>query len=388
MPARAARARGRGRADAARSSRRCSPRSATRRSTSADWMWEPKLDGYRVLAFIDAGRRAAALAARPRARRRTFRSSSPSSRKQAVDGMILDGEIVAFDADGRPSFNALQNRAQLKTEREIAAADQRRRSCSTASTCCISRASTCAARRTRDRRRYLTQCLLPSPLVQLVHASDDGVALARGRARERLRRRGRQAQGQPLRARQALGVLAQGQADAERGVRGRRLHAGQGRARAARRAARRLLGRAASCATRRTSAPASTTARSPTCRARLEPLQRETCPFAEKPELQRADDLGRAEARRRSEIPELDRRRPSARAGVPAPARRHRPRRSVRRAKPGDAGGDASCAPAATIDDVVAQLDDARRRRSRSRSARTRSGSRTSIACTGRRTRR
>ena len=29
----------------------------------------------------------------------------------------------------------------------------------------------------RDRRRYLAQCLLPSPLVQLVHAADDGVAL-------------------------------------------------------------------------------------------------------------------------------------------------------------------------------------------------------------------
>ena len=28
-----------------------------------------------------------------------------------------------------------------------------------------------------DRRRYLAQCLMPSTLVQLVHASDDGVAL-------------------------------------------------------------------------------------------------------------------------------------------------------------------------------------------------------------------
>ena len=33
------------------------------------------------------------------------------------------------------------------------------------------------ARAVRDRRRYLAQCLLPSPLVQLVHAHDDGVAL-------------------------------------------------------------------------------------------------------------------------------------------------------------------------------------------------------------------
>src|SRR5258706_195007 len=30
----------------------------------------------------------------------------------------------------------------------------------------------------RDRRRYLAQCLLPTPLVQLVHAQEDGVALA------------------------------------------------------------------------------------------------------------------------------------------------------------------------------------------------------------------
>src|SRR5207302_1790445 len=29
----------------------------------------------------------------------------------------------------------------------------------------------------RDRRRYLAQCLLPSPLVQLVHASEDGMEL-------------------------------------------------------------------------------------------------------------------------------------------------------------------------------------------------------------------
>ena len=38
--------------------------------------------------------------------------------------MILDGELVAFDANGKPSFGALQDRAELKTEREIAAADK------------------------------------------------------------------------------------------------------------------------------------------------------------------------------------------------------------------------------------------------------------------------
>ena len=77
---------------------------------------------------------------------------------------------------GRPSFNALQNRAQLKTEREIAAA--------TARTLCVLcfdllhfAGVNLRKRAVRDRRRYLAQCLLPSPLVQLVHASEDGVAL-------------------------------------------------------------------------------------------------------------------------------------------------------------------------------------------------------------------
>ncbi len=66
---------------------------------------------------------------------------------------------------------------------------------------------------------------------------------AGGGARERVRRRRRQAQGQPLRDRPALDVVGQGQADAKRGLRHRRLHAGQGLAHLARRDPRRLLGR-------------------------------------------------------------------------------------------------------------------------------------------------
>jgi bifunctional non-homologous end joining protein LigD len=141
-----------------------------------DWMWEPKLDGYRVLAFV--GERGVTL----RSRRNldltfAFPRLAAELGEQAVRGMILDGEIVAFDADGKPSFNALQNRVQLKTAREIAAADQS----GPAVFYCFDLLHFAGVDLRgvpyRDRRRYLAQCLLPSTLVRLVHAVDDGVRL-------------------------------------------------------------------------------------------------------------------------------------------------------------------------------------------------------------------
>jgi bifunctional non-homologous end joining protein LigD len=126
------------------------------------WMWEPKLDGYRALAFIRKegvqlrSRRGLDLAPE-------FPKLSAELARQAVAGMILDGELVAFDASGKPSFNALQNRAPAVVFYcfdllFFAGMDLRKSPYS-------------------DRRRYLAQCLLPSPLVQLVHAAQDGEAL-------------------------------------------------------------------------------------------------------------------------------------------------------------------------------------------------------------------
>ncbi len=132
---------------------------------SPDWMWEPKLDGYRALAFIDEQ------GVRLRSRRglelgEDFPRLVAELGKQQVNAMVLDGEIVAFDAAGKPSFGAMQNRSS-GVERAVfyafdlpyfAGIDLR-------------------AAPYADRRRYLAQCLLPSPLVQLVHAADDGVEL-------------------------------------------------------------------------------------------------------------------------------------------------------------------------------------------------------------------
>jgi bifunctional non-homologous end joining protein LigD len=91
--------------------------------------------------------------------------------------MILDGELVAFNGTGKPSFGALQDRAQLKTEREIAAAEQS----TPVVFYCFDMPHFAGIDLTRtpyrDRRRYLAQCLLPTARVQLVHAAEDGAAL-------------------------------------------------------------------------------------------------------------------------------------------------------------------------------------------------------------------
>jgi bifunctional non-homologous end joining protein LigD len=144
----------------------------------AGWMWEPKLDGYRVLAFVDdkevklRSRRGLDLTA-------SFPRLAQELAQQQVKSMVLDGEIVAFGADGRPSFAALQERVQLKTEREIAAAD---RATPTVLFCFdLLHFAGLDVRLSpySERRRWLEQCLLPSPHVQLVHAEESGEELYR-----------------------------------------------------------------------------------------------------------------------------------------------------------------------------------------------------------------
>lgn len=146
-----------------------------------DWLFEPKLDGYRVLAFLDAGR--VTLRSRngldltP-----AFPSVAAELAGQAVPGMIppdmiLDGEIVALDAAGRPSFEALQGRAQLKTPREIEAAERTTPALFYCFDLLYFAGLDLRQAPYDQRRRWLGQCLLTSPHVRLVHVEADGLAL-------------------------------------------------------------------------------------------------------------------------------------------------------------------------------------------------------------------
>jgi bifunctional non-homologous end joining protein LigD len=142
-----------------------------------EWLYEPKLDGYRVIAFVDGAN------VRLQSRRRglnltpVFPEITADLASQADSRMVLDGEIVALDSTGRPSFNALQNRVQLKTPGEIAKAQREAPAVLVCFDLLHFAGLNLRGAAYVDRRRYLSQCLLPSARIQLIHATADAEQL-------------------------------------------------------------------------------------------------------------------------------------------------------------------------------------------------------------------
>ena len=87
----------------------------------ADWVFEIKYDGVRVIGERRGedvkllGRSGEDISAR-------YPEIATALRGLATDRVVLDGEIVAYDESGRPSFSRLQKRMALSRPLEVAAA--------------------------------------------------------------------------------------------------------------------------------------------------------------------------------------------------------------------------------------------------------------------------
>lgn len=86
--------------------------------SKAGWLFELKLDGYRMLA-ARAHDEARLLTRTGRDATDTFPELARALRALPFEGLVLDGEVVVLDDAGRPSFQRLQNRGQLRNARDI-----------------------------------------------------------------------------------------------------------------------------------------------------------------------------------------------------------------------------------------------------------------------------
>jgi bifunctional non-homologous end joining protein LigD len=89
-----------------------------------DWYFEVKWDGVRAIAFIDKG------TLRLQSRNLNDMTLQYPELRRLVAAVkaktaVLDGEIIAFDEKGRPSFETLQSRINLQDEQAVREMERR-----------------------------------------------------------------------------------------------------------------------------------------------------------------------------------------------------------------------------------------------------------------------
>jgi bifunctional non-homologous end joining protein LigD len=82
---------------------------------SPDWIFEPKLDGYRAITVIDSTGKARLWSRNHLPLEPKFPTIQDAVNELKLRSTILDGEIVALDKDGVPRFQLLQQWQKLAT---------------------------------------------------------------------------------------------------------------------------------------------------------------------------------------------------------------------------------------------------------------------------------
>ncbi|HVP71321.1 MAG TPA: DNA ligase D [Gemmatimonadaceae bacterium] len=133
--------------------------------TRTDWLFEIKYDGVRVIAERRGddvrmfGRSGEDITAR-------YPEIAGAIAALAVPNLVLDGEIIAFDDSGRPSFGRLQKRMLLSKPRDIAAAMARVPVRAVFFDCLALEGHDLRKLPLRDRKELLARALPPAGIVQ------------------------------------------------------------------------------------------------------------------------------------------------------------------------------------------------------------------------------
>ena len=79
-----------------------------------EWLFEIKLDGYRAIAFVENGR-ARLVSRNQNDLTGQYPELAELTKHIKAKNAILDGEVVALDEQGRPSFSLMQQRTGLRS---------------------------------------------------------------------------------------------------------------------------------------------------------------------------------------------------------------------------------------------------------------------------------
>jgi bifunctional non-homologous end joining protein LigD len=90
----------------------------TRLPEGKEWLYEPKLDGYRALVLKD-DTHIEILSRNEKDLTAMYPEVVAAASRLNATHAVIDGEIVALAEDGRPSFQALQHRSSHRTHRIV-----------------------------------------------------------------------------------------------------------------------------------------------------------------------------------------------------------------------------------------------------------------------------
>jgi bifunctional non-homologous end joining protein LigD len=202
--------------------------------SAAGWLFEIKYDGVRVRA-ARRGEEVTLLGRSGQNVTARYPEIVRALRALPLPHFLIDGEIVALDEGGRPSFQRLQARMALTEPREVERAAARVPATAVFFDC-LGLDGFDLRRLPLAERKECLRLLLPTRGV----IRYGGRGLLRGGLGGAPRGHPRQARGQPLHGR-ALARLDQAQVPPATGLRRRRLHRSPGHARVLRRAPPRAL---------------------------------------------------------------------------------------------------------------------------------------------------